>query len=333
MSITRTIRDVPENQVALLIASFESEGCKAAATPQTNGLYTVTATCPEAAADEGDDEDTAKSVKAKFAGGSIDPLAIVNIPQGINKGLTSAKYATMLQILGMPRDIVDNKCRAPTNRPLVDLLITKSVGPFSVTGIKPAVASLQRVLLRIEERFPEVYAVLGTAGMTCVRYIKDRTKLSNHSWGCAIDIKIGSVLDGIQGEAAGNDGKTLAGLAAIAPLFNQEGWFWGVGFKSFEDGMHFEIAEETIRAWHGDGTLGTKVSERAVQPKSLSIGDRGADVRRLQEALAAKGHDVLADGEFGPITHAVLIAYQAKKGLVADGVADLETLRSLRLES
>ena len=37
------------------------------------------------------------------------------------------------------------------------------------------------------------------------------------------------------------------GMAAIAPIFNRHGWFWGAEFSGdFVDSMHFELAEETI---------------------------------------------------------------------------------------
>ena len=77
------------------------------------------------------------------------------------------------------------------------------------------------------------------------------------------------------------NGKTLAGLAAMAPFFNEAGWFWGVGFSTFEDGMHFEVADETIREWHASGKLGAAVSDRTITPSNLSIGDRGIEVRAL----------------------------------------------------
>ena len=261
----------------------------------------------------------------------IDPLALVPIPDLINKGLSSAKNSTMIQILGMPRDHVDDICRMPTNRPLVDLIVTKNVGPFRVTGIKPAVKSLKRIFSEIETDLPHVHSQLGTAGMACVRFIKNSSKLSNHSWGCAIDIKIGAVLDGIQYSKAGEDGVTLAGLVAIAPYFHKEGWYWGVGFSSFEDGMHFEVADETIRKWKEDGKLGDEVSERSTTSPSLSIGDRGLEVKELQRALASKGFDILVDGVFGPITHGLVIDFQSRNGLAPNGVVDRSTREALNL--
>lgn len=257
----------------------------------------------------------------------IKPLKVVSIPAGINPGLSSARNATMVQILGMPRDTVDSTCRSPTNEPMKSLVVTQDVGPFSVTGIKPAVESLKKVLTEVKSELPEVYSILGSSGMLCVRLIADSTKLSNHSWGCAVDINLSGALDGISvgGGTSKLDGKTLAGLAAIAPYFNAEGWYWGVGFSTFEDGMHFEIAEETIRAWHSEGILGAIASERMTAPTSLSRGDRGVEVRELQRALAKKGYDILPDGVFGPITQGIVIDFQSRNGLAPDGVVGPET--------
>ena len=172
---------------------------------------------------------------------------------------------------------------------------------------------------------------MGSSGMLCVRLIANSTKLSNHCWGTAIDISLSGALDGISVGGGTNklDGRTLAGLAAIAPFFTEEGWYWGVGFSTFEDGMHFEVAEETIRAWQAEGLLGGAVSERATAPTSLSRGDRGAEVRELQKALAKKGYDIIADGEFGPVTQGIVIDFQARNGLVPDGAVGPQTQAKL----
>jgi hypothetical protein len=219
------------------------------------------------------------------------PLKIVPIPQGINQGLTSPSNATLIQILGMPRDVIDHKHRGVTNQPLKGLIQTEDVGPFRVTGCRPAVASLAKIFKKIKKDLPGVYAMMGSSGMLNVRLIGGSTKISNHSWGCALDINLAGALDGIGvgGGTARLDGKTLDGLVAIAPYFHEEGWYWGVGFRNFEDGMHFEVAEETLRKWQAEGAFGKKVGDRPSHATLLTRGDVGAEVRRLQEALAEKG--------------------------------------------
>lgn len=262
----------------------------------------------------------------------IDPMEVIDIPENINAGLSSPSNKTLLQVLGMPRDTIDHKCRPPTNQPMKSLAKTVDVGPFRVTGIKPATASLKRVMKKVKADFPEVYEKLGSSGMLCVRKIKNSQKISNHSWGCAVDINIAGALDGISvgGGTARLDGKTLAGLAAMAPYFNEEGWYWGVGFSTFEDGMHFEVAEETLRAWQADGTLGKRVEKRPTTTPMLSRGDRGERVKELQRELARHGYDIIADGDFGPITEGIVVDFQSDHGLVPDGIAGPKTWAALR---
>lgn len=263
----------------------------------------------------------------------IDPKAIVPIPANINIGLSSAKRSTMISILGMPRDTFDSKCRPVTNPLLAALIVTEDVGPFRVTGFKPAVDSLRRVMAEVKTAHPEVHDALGSSGMLCARLISGSSNPSNHSWGCAVDINIEGALDGINvgGGTGKTDKRTLAGLAAMAPFFHAEGWYWGVGFSNFEDGMHFEVADETIRAWHRDGLLGPNISTRTVPGQNLSIGDRGADVKRLQKALADRGFDIIADGDFGPITRGIVMDFQAGHGLEPDGIVGAKTRAALGL--
>jgi len=264
----------------------------------------------------------------------INPKQVINIPSNINPGLSAAKQSTMLQILGMPRDTFDQTCRPITNRPLKNHIVTENVGPFRVTGFRPAVESLREVLDKVKSRHPEVHDMLGTVGMACALFVRgSSSRISNHSWGCAIDIDIDGALDGIgvEGGTGRRDNKTLAGLAAMAPFFNEAGWFWGVGFSSFEDGMHFEIADETIRTWHADGKLGPDFANRTPTDPVLSIGDEGPEVRKLQETLAKLGFDIIPDGIFGPITHGIVIEFQATNGLVADGRVGPKTKAALGL--
>lgn len=65
---------------------------------------------------------------------------------------------------------------------------------------------------------------------------------------------------------------------------------------------------------------------------SLQLGDQGADVSTLQQALRDAGFSPGAiDGDFGGGTQAAVIAYQNSEGLLADGVAGPRTLYRLGL--
>jgi hypothetical protein len=65
-------------------------------------------------------------------------------------------------------------------------------------------------------------------------------------------------------------------------------------------------------------------------PRTLSIGDRGVDVRLLQDALNRFATDfgfqkIKSDGVFGPKTQDMVELYQATVGLTVDGVVGTQT--------
>lgn len=62
---------------------------------------------------------------------------------------------------------------------------------------------------------------------------------------------------------------------------------------------------------------------------TLRHGDRSQDVRVLQQRLNLAGASLFADGLFGDATENAVRAYQAKMGLVADGIAGSKTLAAL----
>jgi hypothetical protein len=124
---------------------------------------------------------------------------------------------------------------------------------IKLTGIRPALDSVQAVLAKVKEAHPDLIAVLGTEGMLCVRHKKPTNGSfsddpSNHSWGTAVDFKLTGK------KAPGATGKTVPRwVAMLVPFFNQAGWYSGI---SFADAMHFEVADGTIRKWAHDGLLG-----------------------------------------------------------------------------
>lgn len=246
---------------------------------------------------------------------------LINIPQNINQGLNSARQVTMLSLLGNPRGFYDQTCRGITNSRLRALLVTRSVGPFRVTGLIPAVESLTEVMGDIKNEEPEVFEGLGTAGMHCARFVRgSTTSISNHSWGTAIDLNLNGQLD-----RPGNR-RTQKGLAAIAPIFHRHKWYWGAGFPR-EDAMHFELSDQKIRELHAAGAFNS--SPDTLPDPTLSLGDRGQEVKLLQEKLNANGANLVVDGDFGRATQAAVMAYQAANGLFVDGIVGKNTRRKL----
>lgn len=247
----------------------------------------------------------------------------VAIPAGINPGISSAKQATMLSLLGSPRKNFDEHCRpVEQNTKLAQLIKTDHVGPFRATGLIPAIDSLKLVFANVKTANRPLYDAVGNAGMFCARLVRGSShSISNHSWATAIDLLIEGNLD------ARGDGMVYKGLVDIAPFFNTEGWFWGAGFRT-EDAMHFEVSDQKMRQWATTGKLDpTGAGIVMGNPvEILSLGDRGPDVKKLQEALNTKGgFDLKPDGAFGRATLAAVMAFQADNGLAVDGAVGRAT--------
>jgi hypothetical protein len=247
---------------------------------------------------------------------------LVAIPPDTNVGITSAKQSTMLGLLGNPRSDYTSECQSIENSALKKLVAFRDLGAFKVRGLLPAVDSLEKVVSDIRVEQPHIFNALGTMGMLCARLVRgSQHAISNHSWGTAIDVTLDGVLD------RRGDGKVQAGLTVIAPIFNRHGWFWGAAFAT-EDAMHFEVGDALIRKWHAEGRFGA-TAPAAAPDDLLTLGDRGPDVKQLQSRLNQLGAMVNPDGDFGPATRAAVIAFQASKGLTANGVVGPQTRSAL----
>ncbi len=166
-----------------------------------------------------------------------------------NEGITQPRPRVMLELLGQPGANYSQDCQGITNPTLRANVETRQIGPIRTTMLKPALDSLERIMARLEAEEPDIFAKIGTAGALCVRFIRgSTTAISNHSWGTAIDLTLEGQLDGF------GDGGTQFGLLLLAELFNEEGWYWGATFGR-EDSMHFEVGEETLRAWRAQGLI------------------------------------------------------------------------------
>jgi hypothetical protein len=168
---------------------------------------------------------------------------LVPVPPGINPGLSACREDTMLAKFGKPGQLTD-KCSPVSGEIQRRIKYGVDVGPFKVSGFDHAVASLGQIFSVLSRKHPDAYGQIRTAGMLCVRRIKHNpAHYSNHGWGTAIDLYFGS---GVvpQGKAM-----TQRGFLDLYETFNQHGWYWGAGFSgSSIDTMHFELADETVRA-------------------------------------------------------------------------------------
>jgi hypothetical protein len=159
----------------------------------------------------------------------------------ININLSSATEETMLKKFGKPGALT-KKCSDPTGTVKKLLKTSVNVGPFKVSGLGFAVASLEQLFAEVRKQLPDVFAEVKTDGMICVRHRSSNpARFSNHSWGCAIDLFFGK--DVVPQKIH----LTHRGVLLLVPFFNRHGWYWGGEFSGDSvDSMHFELAEETI---------------------------------------------------------------------------------------
>jgi hypothetical protein len=89
-----------------------------------------------------------------------------------------------------------------------------------------------------------------------------------------------------------------------------------------------------LNAWRREvtGLMGGALVPKPPAPKTLKKGDKGPEVKRLQEALNATGlFRLVADENFGPATDTAVRVFQNMHGLVSDGIAGPATLAKLGL--
>jgi len=169
----------------------------------------------------------------------------------INSGLSSAREETMVSLLGSPRMPLTTIGQNERASDLVkrNVVLQRMSPLFRLTGLKQAIDDVATVLAQAFAAEPDLATVLSTEGMLSVRMRKPTdgsvsTHISNHAWGTAVDFKI------VGFDAPANTGSTVPRFIAILiPLFNDAGWFSGVGFR---DTMHFEMSDERIRKLSSD---------------------------------------------------------------------------------
>lgn len=169
-------------------------------------------------------------------------------PDWFNSGLVCPTSDWMVEMFGIPGRLTTD-CSPVTNKRLLALIVTESVGPFRVTGLKPAVAGLRHVfedVMTAGRR--DLYNYVETDGMLCCRALRGTHHYSNHSFGTAVDLDYGP------GEEMG-DGTVQQGLLDLYPFFHKRQWYAGLGYHGREDAMHFEASEELIQTWERLGML------------------------------------------------------------------------------
>lgn len=163
----------------------------------------------------------------------------------VNVGLSSPSSSEQItRFGGMPSAHMSQNDSPITNPQLKSMIATESVGPFRVTGLRPAIVSLRAVLTEVRRDLPDLLALLSSAGMEVNRLQRgSRTKVSNHAWGSAIDLRVAGTL------VPFGASYSLKGLDALVPYFNRAGWYWGGGYRSAgrADPMHFELGSALMK--------------------------------------------------------------------------------------
>jgi peptidoglycan hydrolase-like protein with peptidoglycan-binding domain/lysozyme family protein len=175
-----------------------------------------------------------------------------------------------------------------------------------------------------------------------------------HTWEESANDALGeSYKKGIQ-ESLGltADSTDLAAIATYAELYNGTGYsqrglaspYAFAGTSAQDKGMYVEDSKfdanvedqrlgvvSIVQLLAGDiGPEEGGQGAKSLGERILRQGERGADVRELQELLNAEGASLVVDGDFGPGTKAAVLAFQQEAGLTADGVVGPRTLTSLQ---
>jgi len=249
----------------------------------------------------------------------------IDVTINVNEGLSVASPQFMETLLGCPRNNYTSKCQPMTNKELYKTRIKlDDIGLFKVTGLTNAVDSLKNVMADVMKEYPVLYSQIGSAGMLCCRYMGKKKKVSNHSWGIAIDIKINGKLDPY------NNGKTFYGLTLIAPIFNKHGWFWGGKYRTSEDAMHFEVSKEKLLEWARAGFLGPNAKKVALGIKVIRPGSKGPEVKNVQEALKKHYPATPTHGTYDRMTERAVKVVQSIFFMTPTGIICKELLKRLK---
>lgn len=258
-----------------------------------------------------------------------EPRSLSEVPvfeaKAINGELSPGRAAINTALIGAPRGTYGPAPEPLQSIALEAMMETEDLGPFRATGLSPAIAALRAIVTDISLELPHLYESLGVREMLACRRVRgSNSVISNHSWGLALDLTIDGVAD-VEPETP-----EMAALIELWPIFNRHGFYWGMAFGQ-ENATHFEASDQLVRRWADEGAFGR--IDNVVLPRALNYGDRGPEVRALQEALNRALHPmkIAVDGFFGGDTRMAVIALQRQAGLPPTGAAPKPVLSALRL--
>lgn len=218
---------------------------------------------------------------------------------------------------GNPRGVGDRPSRTWEARNLVRIFpsfqMTYDGRPYAggITIHKKCAESLGRVLEEIwqsagkQQEVVDEWGVSAYGGAYNYRLKRGGNTLSQHSWGCAIDLDPDR-------NGFGDPTPNFAKCPEVLSAFAREGWVWG-GTWGKPDGMHWQAA--------------LVKGPMASIPPGPELTQTPAG---LQRALVALGYGPLqADGVIGKATREALLHFQHDAGLRSDGIAGPKTWAAL----
>ena len=110
--------------------------------------------------------------------------------------------------------------------------------------------------------------------------------------------------------------------AQYKPNTTQPLWGWQYSSKGVVPGISGNVDLNQI---YGVAA----VTSYPVPARTLRKGNRGDDVKWLQQRLNVYGAGLAVDGDFGPVTEAAVKEYQLRHGLAVDGIVGPVTRRAL----
>lgn len=145
---------------------------------------------------------------------------------------------------------------------------------------------------------------------------------------CNADISVRAVQNATSGQFVSVRGKRLQS-GAIEPC-NSEDHFLRFD-KEEGDGVEVETGEATSSTQHRQA-LPEEAASQARIARSLGVGDRGLDVKRLQELLASNSEiypEGMTTGYFGQLTSKAVKRLQERIGIDPDGEVGTTTLNRI----
>lgn len=113
-----------------------------------------------------------------------------------------------------------------------------------------------------------------------------------------------------------------APAAKCKPATTQPLWGWQYSSKGVVPGISGNVDLNQI---YGVAAI----SSYPVPARTLRKGNRGDDVKWMQQRLNVYGAGLKVDGDFGPVTEAAVREYQLRHGLAVDGIVGPQTLKNM----